>query len=86
MDKATLLKLTKRRDNGEFENPVEFDTYIRRVAECIGKDRAGLVDILNNEPDYTYVLYECYEEIMANFPGDDELEDLFARKVLPVYT
>ena len=85
MDKATLMELTKRRDNGEFENPVEFDAYIRRVAECVGKDRNGLIDIINNEPDCCDTLYEAYEEIMASFPGDDELEDLFIRKVMPVY-
>ena len=86
MDKATLTELAKRRDNGEFENPSELDAYIRRVAECIGGDKEGLIDILNNEPELTYALYEAYEEIMASFPGDDELEDLFIRKVMPVYT
>ena len=85
MDKATLIELNRRRDNGEFEDPIGFDSYVQRVADCIGKDREGLISIIN-EPDFTYVLYEAYEEIMANFPGDDELEDLFIRKVMPVYT
>ena len=87
MDKDALIKLIQKRRDEKDDNPVVFDAYVRRVADCIGKDRDALIAFINTAAtEYVDALDEAFEEIMANFPGDDELEDLFIRKVMPVYT
>ena len=40
---------------------------------------------MKTEPDCADAFYSAYEEIMASFPGDDELEDLFKQYVIPFY-
>ena len=86
MNKDALMKLIEKRWEEKDDNPIVFDAYVQAVADCVGKDRDALIKFIKTEDhEYVYALGEAYEEIMANFPGDDELEDLFAQYVLPVY-
>ena len=84
MDKSNLIDLIKKREQGEFEDPIGFDAYVHSIANCMGKDRNDVIAFIRNEQaDYVSALSEAYEEIMDNFPGDEELNDLFIQYVLP---
>ena len=85
MNKEVLKKLIEKRWEEKDDDPCVFVAHVQGVANYIGKDRDALIKFIKTEDhEYVYALNEAYEEIMANFPGDAELEDLFIHKVSPV--
>ena len=81
-----LYKMIDERDTWEYENPVEFDTYVNTLAGYFESedDVEEFIKTRKYDYDYVYALSEAYEEVIEKFPSD-RLEYLFEKFVLPSY-